>query len=289
MKLFGLLFFAVISAFQLQAQTKTTVYYMPPTEEIELIKNYNLALLRLGLEKTVETHGEFEIVVENNSGYAQRDALRFQKEKKELYAVPTMTDDIRERIFIPVRIPLYKGLFGIRMMIANKSAMQEINLIENEDQLKSEILTQGSEWPDTQILKANGFKILEYVQKEDMINAIVNKKAVGYPRSIAEIFEEIELNRDKPLSVFSSMYLYYPTAIYFFVQRTPAGKNLSERLETGLNKAIEDGSFDIVFNTYMGSMIEKADLKNKKMIRLSNPILPQQTPVKEKKYWFITN
>jgi len=262
---------------------------MPPTEEIELIKNYNLALLRLGLEKTVETHGEFEIVVENNSGYAQRDALRFLKEKKELYAVPTMTDDIRERIFIPVRIPLYKGLFGIRMMIANKSAMQEINLIENEDQLKSEILTQGSEWPDTQILKANGFKILEYVQKEDMINAIVNKKAVGYPRSIAEIFEEIELNRDKPLSVFSSMYLYYPTAIYFFVQRTPAGKNLSERLETGLNKAIEDGSFDIVFNTYMGSMIEKADLKNKKMIRLSNPILPQQTPVKEKKYWFITN
>ena len=122
-----------------------------------------------------------------------------------------------------------------------------------------------------------------------MINAVVSKKALGYPRSIAEIFEEIDLNKDKPLSVFSSMYLYYPTAIYFFVQRTPAGKSLSERLEKGLIKAIEDGSFDIVFNKYMGSMIDKADLKNKKMIRLSNPILPQQTPVKEKKYWFITN
>jgi len=289
MKFIGLLFFVFVGALQVHAQSKTTVYYLPPTEEIELIKNYNLALLRLGLEKTVDTHGEFEIVVENNSGYAQRDALRFLKEKKELYVVPTMTDDIRERIFIPVRIPLYKGLFGIRMMIANKSDLQKIDLITSETQLKAETLTQGSEWPDTQILKANGFKVLEFDQKDDMINAVVSKKALGYPRSIAEIFEEIDLNKDKPLSVFSSMYLYYPTAIYFFVQRTPAGKSLSERLEKGLIKAIEDGSFDIVFNKYMGSMIDKADLKNKKMIRLSNPILPQQTPVKEKKYWFITN
>ena len=167
--------------------------------------------------------------------------------------------------------------------------MQKINSITNENQLKSELLTQGSEWPDTQILKANGFNILEFVDKEDMINAVVNKKAFGYPRSIAEIFEEIDQYKEQPLTALKSMYLYYPTAIYFFVQRTPSGKNLSERLELGLNKAIEDGSFGVVFNKFMGSMIEKADLNNKQMVRLSNPILPQKTPINEKKYWFITN
>jgi uncharacterized protein YlzI (FlbEa/FlbD family) len=289
MKFKGLLFLIAFSVFQVQAQTKTTVYYMPPTEEIELIKNYNLALLRLGLEKTVSTHGEFELIVEQNTSFTQRDALRFLKEKKELYVVPTMTDDIRERIFIPVRIPLYKGLFGIRMMITNKSDMQKLQLIGDETQLKSELLTQGSEWPDTQILKANGFKVLELNDKNEMLDAVVNKRAIAYPRSIAEIWEEVAANSTKPLSIFSSMYLYYPTAIYFFVQRTPAGKSLSERLEAGLNIAIADGSFDKVFNKYMGGLIEKADLKNKKMVRLTNPILPAQTPISDKKYWFISN
>ncbi len=198
-----------------------------------------------------------------------------------------MTDGIRERIFIPVRVPLYKGLFGIRTLLVNKNKLNDLKFLTSIEDLKKVTFTQGSEWPDTQILKSNGFSIYELQKKEDMIASLQTGKALLYPRSIAEINYEMEENATAELAILPNIYLYYPTAIYFFVQRTKEGKHLADRLEFGLNEAINDGTFDQLFNKSMSKIITKAELDNKRMIKLNNLILPELTPINESKYWFI--
>jgi hypothetical protein len=269
------------------AQGGLRVHYLPPVEELEEIKAYNLTLLRLALEKSAPAYGAFELVVDKNTELTQQDALRYLSDKKELYVVPTMTDAIRERIFIPVRVPLYKGLFGIRLMIGNEQTVAALEGSSSVDAVKAATFVQGAGWPDTQILKANGFSVVEMTDKNAMMSAVSSGKTQLYPRSIAEIWSELQTTEHKNLRVLNTVYLYYPAPIYFFVQKTAEGKVLAAQLEAGLMQAVKDGSFDQIFDQHMGPMIKKAQLSGKTMLRLNNSSLPGVTPLKDKHLWYI--
>lgn len=266
---------------------KMSIHYMPPTEELDFIKTYNLTLLELALEKTKAKYGDYEIITKTDSDLAQQNALKSLNEQKEIYVVPTMTDAVRERVFIPVRIPLYKGLFGIRLLMIHKDEQLKLDNTRAESELKKLTFVQGSEWPDTQILKSNGFNLKTFNTKSEMISAIVSKSAQAYPRSLVEIWNEIDLEKGKPLSVQNTVYLYYPTAIYFFLQRSIEGKRVADRIEEGLTLAINDGSFDATFKKYMSATLKQAKLDSKKLVKLTNQNLPAQTPLTDKRLWFI--
>lgn len=280
------LFFVLVLSLQVQAQNPLKVHYLPPVDEINLIKKYNLAILQLALEKTKDSHGDYEIIQEQEANFTQQDALKFLKERKELYVVPTMTDAVRERIFIPVRVPLYKGLFGIRMMMVSEKEKFRLTQL-TPVQLKHENFVQGAEWPDTKILKANGINVVEYSKKTDMVQSLKEGKATLYPRSIVEIWDELTILKNENLAALESVYLYYPTAMYYFIQRSVEGKLLAERLEIGLQRAIEDGSFDKKFKELLGPILKKSGLDEKQIIRLENPLLTEQTPLDKKEYWFV--
>lgn len=263
----------------------TKVHYQPPAEELEAIKQYNLALLNLALEKTKADYGAYEVVFKETQ-LAQRDALRMLNESNDILVVPTMSDRNRERVFHPVRVPLFKGLFGIRLMMINQNNASSLNTLTTIEQLKGQTFCQGFDWPDTQILKAGGLNVKEYSDKDLMINAVATNQVSFYPRSVAEIWDEIAQHKELPLEVQNAVYLYYPTPVYFFLRKNDQGLAVAKRIETGLNRAIDDGSFDKLFNQYMMPVIEKAGLAGKKPIKLNNPLLPDNTP-KAAKYWYV--
>ena len=60
----------------------------------------------------------------------------------------------------------------------------------------------------------------------------------------------------------------------------------SERIENGLRIMIKDGSFDAIFYKHNKAAIERANLKNRRIIRLDNHLLPKATPLDEKNLWF---
>ncbi|MCR6651320.1 MAG: hypothetical protein NVV73_07420 [Cellvibrionaceae bacterium] len=55
--------------------------------------------------------------------------------------------------------------------------------------------------------------------------------------------------------------------------------------------AVDDGSFDRYFfeNPMIRDVLEKADLKNRKIFELMNPLLPPETPLNNSKLWFDTS
>jgi len=42
---------------------------------------------------------------------------------------------------------------------------------------------------------------------------------------------------------------------------------------------IEDGSFDEIFRKYYGDSIQAANLKNRRLFNISNPLLPATAPL----------
>lgn len=262
------------------------VRYFPPSEELDVVKEYNLALLKLALDKTEDQFGAYTIV-KSDRELSQQEALKSLRESSMLQVVPTMTDRYREQVFLPVKIPLYKGLFGLRLMMMKEQSGTMLAGAESQKELQKYVLGQGFDWPDTQILKANNFEVNEYKSKSALFEGLNQSEYDLFPRSIIEIWAELDQHSEMGLTYHKKAYLYYPTAIYFFTQKNKEGLALSQRLEQGLDAAIADGSFDEVFNTYLSSFLNRAELNSMELIKLKNPLLPDRAPIDQSKYWYI--
>jgi len=73
--------------------------------------------------------------------------------------------------------------------------------------------------------------------------------------------------------------------MYYFVQKY--NKALAQRLEYGLNQAIDDGSFDRLLYNYPAhhEALSKSNLNSRIMHKLSNPFLPKTVPLTDKRLW----
>ena len=104
-----------------------------------------------------------------------------------------------------------------------------------------------------------------------------------FPRAVTEIWQEIENNSELPLAVAEGFAIYYPTAMYFFVNK--ANHFLHTEIESGLNKAIADGQFDKLFNQYHQQYLLKSKIDNRRIIELKNPYMPSDSPYERSDLW----
>jgi ABC-type amino acid transport substrate-binding protein len=276
----------VISAQAQNGDDVTTVRYLPPQENLGFENLYYEKLLRLALEKTIDTHGPYELVP-GDEAMSQRDALKAMIKGEGVDIVHTMTDKTRERVLLPVRIPLVKGLIGVRLVMINKGDQGMFRNVRDVEDLKKYTFGQGYDWPDTEALKYNDIKVTSAQQYSDLFAMLENGVIDGFPRAVFEIYDEIMEHKDNEFAVADGFYIYYPAAMYFFVQKNTKGAKLHKRLEAGLKEAIEDGSFDKLFLALNGDHLKRAKLNQRTVIKLKNPLLTDETPLDVEEYWYI--
>src|SRR5690606_16336888 len=125
-------------------------------------------------------------------------------------------------------------------------------------ELKRFKILQGDDWPDTPVLKLNGFDLVTSADFETLSRMLARSRGDVFPRSVTEIWEEMKSYSDLDVEIEESLALEYPAAFYYFVEK----KNipLKNAIEKGLNIAIEDGSFDELFFRYFGEAVQRARL-----------------------------
>jgi len=194
------------------------------------------------------------------------------------------TDPQRESELRPIRIPMYRGLGGWRLLFIREEDRELFSRISTVDQLREPIGGQGHDWPDTQILRANGFDIRTSVSRDSLFQLLNHKRIDFFPRGLNEVWDEQGLPETKGLIVEKRLVLRYPTAFYLFVTRD--NEELANILETGLERAIASGAFQRMFMQFMGETIKKADLKRRTILEITNPTLSSKTPLERKELWF---
>jgi len=194
------------------------------------------------------------------------------------------TSTQHETTLQPIRIPLFKGLIGWRLMFIRHQDLEKFSAIKSEKELKNLWAGQAHNWPDNEILESNGFKLHTAPLKENVLQLLRHKRIDMFPRSITEIWDEYEAYAQDDIVVEPNLVITYPSAFYFFV--TNENTILAKALSRGLNTAIEDGSFDQHFHHFFDSVISKSTLAQRTIIAIPNPQLSKQTPLGNSSLWF---
>lgn len=213
----------------------------------------------------------------------QSRGLRQLAERK-IDVLWTMTNHARERDFLPIRIPIHKGLIGWRLLLIRADQQSRFDPIDNADGLKALRAGQGHDWPDTKILQANEFLLTSATNYHSLFKMLHAGRIDYFPRSVVEIWKELEAQKHMGLAVESHLVIVYPTAFYFFVHKENVP--LATTIENGLEAAIKNGQFEALFRQHHWPALQRAQLASRRIIRLPNPELPEKTPQHRRTLWF---
>ncbi|WP_018013901.1 substrate-binding periplasmic protein [Teredinibacter turnerae] len=211
-----------------------------------------------------------------------RNAVHLQKGRIDVAWINT--NPAREKLLRPIRIPIYKGLIGWRLLLAREGTANKLRNVANLEQLQTFWAGQGHDWPDTPILKSAGLQVRTSDSWEGIIHLLQQERIDYFPRGLNEIIYEAQTLRHQGIVIEHSLALHYPAAVYFYVAKD--NQVLAQRLEAGFETIIKNGEFDRLFHHFFGADIREAHLETKRIIELKNPNLPPLTPLSRTELWF---
>ena len=252
-------------------------------ETASTIDEYPIKLLALALDQT----GVSYQLIPSDNFLSKGKAIDRLQDNREINIVWGMTNVQREKDLLPIRIPIFKGLIGWRLFLIRQDMAERFTYIQQFEHLVKLSPLQGREWPDTKILQSNGFDVITERNQTSLMKMLGRAQGDFFPRSIIEVWEELARSKvanEIQIQIQPSLGIRYPAAIYFFVNKKSVP--LANLIETGLEKAIENGTYEALFVESYKTYIEKAQIENRTFYPLENAFLPEETPLDRKELWF---
>jgi hypothetical protein len=268
--------------FSVNAQSASwQITYPRALETASTIEEYPIQLLALALD---QTGVNYQLKPSENL-LSKGKALGRLLDNREINIVWGMTNPQREKDLLPIRIPIFKGLIGWRLLLIRQDMAGRFKYIQELDHLVKLSPLQGRDWPDTKILQSNGFDVITERSQSGLMRMLGNAQGDFFPRSIIEIWEELAKSETQiPIQIQPTLGIRYPAAIYFFVNKNSVP--LASLIERGLEKAIKNGKFEALFIENYKPYIDKAQIENRTFYQLKNTFLPEKTPLDRKELWF---
>ena len=170
----------------LLAQAQTLTVKVPSRPINDLDSEYQLKLLELALDRAGQPY-KLERVDLNLNQFTLQQELR---KGKTINVFWMGTSSALESALIPVPIPLFRGLEGLRLSFIHSDAQEKFNQVNTLADLKQLKAAQGVGWADNKILEQAG--IATYAGRYSNLFRLINDgdKLDFFPRGLVEIFAE---------------------------------------------------------------------------------------------------
>lgn len=230
--------------------------------------DYYVNLLRLALARA---DGHFVVQPSTDPSVAMRAFASMAAGRGiDVIWAPTTTE--LERDYLPVRVPLDKGLLGWRIFLIGADDHGPFEGVHSLQQLKALTAGQVGEWVDTDVLRANGLPVITATRYESLFKMLAARRFRYLPRGVGEIDGEWRNYGRLGLDIEPRLALHYPMCTYFFVARHNA--ELAGRIEQGLRRAQKEGAVEALFQQFFGRAIRAARLDRRLVFELDNPASP---------------
>lgn len=188
----------------------------------------------------------------------------------------------RDQHLIPIHIPIFKGILGIRLLLIRYEDRKAFNKINDIQSLKNFVAGHGTHWSDTPIYSANQLPVHTNVNYSALFEQLKEKRFDYFPRGINEIWNELEAHHDS-LYIADDLLIYYPLPVFFYV--SPKRPQLAKDLKKGLTAALADGSYDRLFQQHHGDLLKRANITKRHVIRLNNRAFSRYKKQIQREHW----
>ena len=282
--LYQLFVFTLLFTFPLISNAKNVIVFPQPQSSSDASHTYYIDLIKLALDKSNKSD-DYTITISKNPLTQGRTFIELAKKNGLINIYQSGTTQARENKFIAIKIPLLKGTLGYRINLIHKDNINKFNNIASLADLSKLSACQGTHWPDSDILEAAGLRVIRNASYENMFLQVKNKHCDYFPRAIIEAYSEEKARQDPDIVVHDKLVISYQFPMYFFI--SPHQKQLATDIKTGLNIAVEDGSFDDFFqrNNITKPLFPLSKWRQSLILNLDNPFLPNNTPTDDKRLW----
>jgi len=247
-------------------------------------QDYVYQLVALILAKSNDKFGKCEVSLLDPKLSLKRSELYLERGQLVDALALTVTK-ARDQRFLAVTIPISKGLIGYRLFVIRKGQNHVFSAVKSIRDLSEYTAGQGNGWADTDILRHNGLPVITSSSIKNLIRMLVNKRFDYFPSGVLQIARAISSYKALDVELEKNLVLAYPSMTALYVNAD--NKALAARLQYGLNKAYQDGSFDTFFNTHPTSVaaLKNLNLDVRTSLKLCNSVLPSWVPINDPKYW----
>ena len=231
---------------------------------------YNLAALKLALEKTRPEYGDYSLraAPRMNTARALEEARRGNY--PNLVVMTSFQNALLDSGLDYARFPVDLGVTGYRICFVSPAARGRVAATQTLDVLRHFRMVQGVGWADVAILRHNGFRVETLAHYEDLFLAVADNRADLFCRGINELEAEFRARPQvKGLDYDRTMALVYPLPRFFFSSRQ--NTRALERIGKGLRLAYHDGSLQKLWRTHYQHSVRFARLRHRHLFHLVTP------------------
>ncbi|ALS98954.1 hypothetical protein [Lacimicrobium alkaliphilum] len=266
--------------------SKQLIQIPGPRSAYDISHDYHVKLLKLALEAGAKDKPipEIRASMEMVEGRALRELVKGQW--LDLYWLGT--DKEKERQLRAIRIPTTRGLIGFRKFQLHRDTVPRMDKVTTLEALQQLVACQGTDWPDTDILRQAGLKVTTTPNYEKLFDMLQARRCDYFPRGYHDHSKELILRAQHypDLVSYDGILLHYPFAVYFFTSKT--NEELARWIERGLEKLIDNGDFIQFMQSHplTRHIFPLTDQQNVRYFQIDNPLLPSETNYQNPRYWF---
>lgn len=266
----------------------TAVVYPRYFSILDTSKGFDWIVLRAVLEKTASRYGPFTLSASNEPVSVPRMLQELSRPDGSINVIARATHRDLETQFQPIRIPIDRGLMGMRLLLVRKADLARFASVRSLADLRHLSAGQGKGWVDVAVLSAAGISVVESPRPGSLFGMLEAGRFDFFPRALDEAPREYDVisKSHTDIVIEPTLMLRYPLPRYFFVRRNADGNKLAERIRAGMEMMVKDGSLAALFHQHKGPLIERARIGKRRIIELPNPALPPDTPLQRSELWF---
>ena len=250
--LLGLLLGTVVAVHGVAAAEKVTDIHVAYPEVLDPQDPafYYQQVLRLALEKTRQTQGDFRLHF-SDQYYSLGRATQMLVNHQYADVMWASVTAERKEFMQLIDYDLLRGLSNYRVLIIKKNKQKRFDSIKTFKQFKRLTSGSGSNWTATEILRMNGINVSTATEYGLVLKMLAAGRFDYISRGLHEAQGDIVLGDalGLELAIESSILLQYqhPIAYSFFFHKQNTA--LAERLREGVRLAEEDGSLLAAFSS----------------------------------------
>lgn len=259
---------------------------MPPEGQQDFRHAYKMKVAKRALDLTIERYGQYRLDVISDYMTNKRAFYELADPKGKINVMFALTTDAREKMAIPIRIPIRRGALNYRLILSHRDTAGVFENIADVHELKSLSIGLGHNWVSLPALAVQGFSVEPGVDRPGLFRMLSNRRFDYMLLGIHEIYEEASLHDfDRlDLEIVPGVAVHMVMPMYLFTSKyTP---NIAKRFNEGLEIMIENGDLNDFFNREFSHDIHRAKLRQRRIISIPNPLLPGTTPLTRPELWF---